>query len=94
MKEHDKRVSYRLQNIRDNDFKRDVLNNVIDLKGNFNMLQEYLYVYMALKTWKTYSKKMIENTNNFQDSQDFTENDLVNSVSDSSDDEERKSVCL
>lgn len=34
--------------------------NFIDLKRNVNVLQEYLYVYMVLKAWKSYAEKFLE----------------------------------
>jgi hypothetical protein len=52
-------------NLKDPAFRRDVVNQVIDLKGNFNILSEYLFVYMVLKAWKSYTTIVkIQNTKN------------------------------
>lgn len=31
----------------------------IDVQGNFNILEQYLYLYMAIKAWKAYTLEVL-----------------------------------
>ena len=56
MKDFDKGVRYRLhyKRVNPNDHGEEINQN-LSLRGNFNILQEYLYVLTVFKTWEAYA---------------------------------------
>ncbi|CAD8144212.1 unnamed protein product [Paramecium pentaurelia] len=76
MKENDKKIKYRLYNQRSHHFRRERVNEKVDIQSNFNILQEYLYLYMALKAWKSFSEYFFNVAGEVQNTIDFTESDV------------------
>ncbi|CAD8056227.1 unnamed protein product [Paramecium sonneborni] len=76
MKENDKKIKYRLYNQRNHHFRRERVNEKVDLQSNFNILQEYLYLYMALKAWKSFSEYFFNIAGEVQNTINFTESDV------------------
>ncbi|CAD8059210.1 unnamed protein product [Paramecium sonneborni] len=81
MKENDKKIKYRLYNQRSHHFRRERVNEKVDIQSNFNILQEYLYLYMALKAWKSFSEYFFNIAGEVQNTIDFTESDVDAKIS-------------
>ncbi|CAD8144325.1 unnamed protein product [Paramecium octaurelia] len=81
MKENDKKIKYRLYNQRSHHFRRERVNEKVDIQSNFNILQEYLYLKMALKAWRSFSEYFFNVAGEVQNTIDFTESDVDAKIS-------------
>ncbi|CAK58588.1 unnamed protein product (macronuclear) [Paramecium tetraurelia] len=81
MKENDKKIKYRLYNQRSHHFRRERVNEKVDIQSNFNILQEYLYLKMALKAWRSFSEHFFIVAGEVQNTIDFTESDVDAQIS-------------
>ncbi|CAD8187842.1 unnamed protein product [Paramecium octaurelia] len=76
MKDNDKKVKYRLYNQRNPHYRREVVSQIVDLQSNFNILQEYLYLYMTIKAWKAFSGHFLKAAEAIKNTIDCTESDV------------------
>ncbi|CAD8190379.1 unnamed protein product [Paramecium pentaurelia] len=76
MKNNDKKIKYRLYNQRNPHYRREVCSQIVDLQSNFNILQEYLYLYMAIKAWKAFSEHFFKAAEQIRNTIEYTESDV------------------